>query len=121
MSLDFKCVFALNNILSWLNSYYPASYVDINSLYLLSIAIIGIIPLIVFMSGSRIGGKILDIGSKVGSLVGGAAGVVGVIQNSGNKGGSSGGNSGNTGGSGGNSGNTGGDNGNKGGNSGDKK
>lgn len=117
MRFDFKCVYVLDNILSWLNCYHIA---DINYLYLLSIAIfgIGVIPLVVFMSGSRIGGKILDIGSKVGSLVGGAAGVVGVIQNSGNKGGSSGGNSGNTGG---NSGNTGGDNGNKGGNSVDKK
>ena len=103
-----------------MNSYLIA---DINSLYLLLRAIFGIgdIALVVFMSGSIIGGKILDIGSKLGSLVGGAAGVVGVIHNSGNKDGSSGGNSGNTGGSIGNSGNTGGDIGKKAGNSAEDK
>lgn len=110
MTLQFQCVYDFNNFLAWLNYYHLG---DINYLYILSIVVLGVMPLVVFMSGARIGGKILDIGSKVGSIVGGAAGVVAVIQNNGIKGGNSGGgnNGGNNGGGGGSGGNKAGDSG----------
>jgi len=117
-NMAFECVFDLNNFLFLLNYYH---LVDINYLCILSITILGVIPLVAFMAGSRITGKILDVGSKLGSLVGGAAGVVAVVQNSGNKDGNSGGNTGGdkAGNTGDKTGNTGGDKaGNK---AGDKK
>ena len=79
-----------NDLVYFLVSLFPI--LDGFSLYSLSGAIIaiGLIPLISFMSGKRSRSKILDIGSKMESIVGGAAGVAGVIQNSGNKGESSG-------------------------------
>ena len=95
MVLDFNYIDIINDLEYFFASIVPYFVLDDFSLYLLFgvIIAIGLIPLIYFMSGGRVGSKILDIGSKVGSIVGAGAGVVSVIQNSkGNRGGNSGGN-----------------------------
>ena len=121
MILDFNYIDIVNDIGYFFVYILPYFVLDSFSLYLLFgvIITIGLIPLIYFMSGGRIGSKILDIGSKVGSIVGAGAGVASVIQNSKGNRGSSGGDGNKSGG------NKGGDNkesgDNKGGDSGGKK
>ena len=72
MILDLNYIYFINYIGYLLGNI--VSIFDGFSLYLLfgGIIAIGFIPLVYFMSSGRIGGKILDIGSKIGSMVGGA-------------------------------------------------